>query len=75
MPLLPPSINLYRKEQSEGFASGQLQIDDSCRLIMQLIDLYPQTTIIIDAMDECDPDTRYELLDVLKKIFRTLLAW
>jgi hypothetical protein len=65
-PLLPPSVNLYKKEQAEGFASGQLQVDDSRQLITQLINLYPQTTIIIDAMDECDPDTRYELLEALE---------
>jgi hypothetical protein len=70
MPLLPPSINLYRKEEAEGFVSGQLQIEESCRLIMQLIDLYPQTTIIIDAMDECDPDMRYELLEALEVFLR-----
>jgi hypothetical protein len=69
-PLLPPSINLYRKEEAEGFASGQLQVEEIRRLIMQLIELYPQTTIIIDAMDECDPTTRLELLQALEHILQ-----
>jgi hypothetical protein len=70
-PLLPPSISFYKKEEAEGFASGQLKIEDSCRLITQLIGLYPQTTIIIDAMDECDPDTRYELLQALEELLQS----
>jgi hypothetical protein len=58
------------KEEAEGFASGQLQVDESRQLIMQLIELYPQTTIIIDALDECDPDTRLELLQALEHILQ-----
>lgn len=69
-PLLQPSINLYMKEEAEGFASGQLQVDESCQLIMQLIELYPQTTIIIDALDECDSTTRLELLQALEHILQ-----
>lgn len=29
------------------------------------LDMYEQTTIVIDAMDECDPDSRDELIDAL----------
>ncbi|KAF2796410.1 hypothetical protein K505DRAFT_415804, partial [Melanomma pulvis-pyrius CBS 109.77] len=69
-PLLQPSINLYSKEEAEGFASGHLQVEESCGLIMQLIGLYPQTTVIIDAMDECDPTTRLDLLRALERILQ-----
>jgi hypothetical protein len=37
---------------------------------MQLIELYPQTTVIIDAMDECDPMTRLELLQALENVLQ-----
>jgi hypothetical protein len=67
-PLLQPSVDLYNKEEAEGFASGQLQMIENCRLIMQLIELYPQTTIILDAMDECNLDTRLDLLDALQNL-------
>jgi hypothetical protein len=69
-PLLSPSIDFFRKEEAEGFASGSLQPEESCRLIMQLTDLYPQTTIIIDAMDECDPTTRLDLLQALEDLLQ-----
>jgi hypothetical protein len=45
-------------------------MDESCALIMQLIEQYPLTTIIIDAMDECDPERRYELLEALEQVLR-----
>jgi hypothetical protein len=70
-PLLQPSIDLYKKAEAEGFASGQLQVEESRQLVMQLIELYPQTTVIIDALDECDPITRLEFLQALEHILRS----
>jgi c-di-GMP-related signal transduction protein len=69
-PLLKPTVDLFEKEEASGFASGQLQIEESCQLIMQLIELYPQTTVIIDAMDECNPTTRLELLQALENVLQ-----
>lgn len=69
-PLLQPSVDLYNKEEAEGFASGQLQVDEMCRLITQLVELYPQTTIVLDAMDECNPDTRLDLLNALQDLLK-----
>jgi len=69
-PLLKPTVDLFEKEEAEGFASGQLQIEESCQLIMQLIELYPQTTVIIDAMDECNPTTRLQLLKALENVLQ-----
>ncbi|KAF1946986.1 hypothetical protein EJ02DRAFT_331027, partial [Clathrospora elynae] len=69
-PLLKPAVDLFEKEEAEGFASGRLQIEESCQLIMQLIELYPQTTVIIDAMDECDPTTRLDLLQALEHVLQ-----
>jgi len=67
-PLLKPSVNIFREKEAEGFASGSLQIDESFNLVLQLIAQYPLTTIVIDAMDECDPQKRHELLKALEKI-------
>lgn len=69
-PLLQPSIDLYEEEEAEGFVSGQPQLDQSLKLIMQLIEMYPQTTMILDALDECDPATRLDLLRALEHILQ-----
>lgn len=69
-PLLQPPIDLYNKEKTEGFVSGQPQLEQSLKLIMQLIELYPQTTIIVDALDECNPATRLDLLRALEHLLQ-----
>ncbi|KAF2194673.1 hypothetical protein K469DRAFT_686660 [Zopfia rhizophila CBS 207.26] len=69
-PLLRPTVDLFKKKEEEGFASGSLQRDESRTLILQLIAQYPLTTIVIDAMDECNPRKRHELLKTLEQILR-----
>ncbi|OCK86125.1 hypothetical protein K432DRAFT_341989, partial [Lepidopterella palustris CBS 459.81] len=69
-PLLKPTLDLYRKKEAEGFASGSLRIEESCALIIQLTEQYPLTTIVIDALDECDPGKRRDLLKALERILR-----
>jgi len=39
-------------------------------LIVQLTECSPLTTIIIDALDECNPEKRADLLDALEMILR-----
>jgi hypothetical protein len=69
-PLLPPTVAAYKKREMEGFASGSLGIDDSRVLILQLAEHYPLTTIVIDALDECDPERRTDLLETLESILQ-----
>lgn len=69
-PLLGPSVDLYKRKELEGFASGCLGLDESCALIIQLIKQYPVTTIILDALDECDPKKRPDMLKALERILR-----
>jgi len=70
-PLLSPTVNVYKEKEEEGFASGSLQMEESLNLVLQLIAEYPLTTIVIDAMDECDPQKRHELLKAFEKILRS----
>ncbi|OCK86545.1 ankyrin, partial [Cenococcum geophilum 1.58] len=69
-PLLKPTVDLYKQKEAEDFASGGLQIEESYALIIQLVEQYPLTTIVIDALDECDPGKRLDLLKALEKILR-----
>jgi hypothetical protein len=63
-------VTTYRGREAEGFASGPLRMDESTALIIQLVEYYPLTTIVIDALDECDPDKRADLLEALEEILR-----
>ena len=69
-PLLPPAVAVYKKREMEGFASGSLSIDESRLLILQLAEHYPLTTIVIDTLDECDPERRTDLLETLESILQ-----
>lgn len=37
-------------------------------LILELTNLYSRTTIVLDALDECDPGTRWKIVDALSDI-------
>lgn len=40
-----------------------------CRdVLIKFIETYPQTTIVLDALDECEKDCRHELMDLFDDI-------
>jgi len=69
-PLLKPTLNLYKQKETKGFASGSLRIEESRVLIIQLIKQYPLTTIVIDALNECNLKKRRDLFKELEKILQ-----
>lgn len=70
LPLLDPVVAKYQQKEAQGFASGPLDIDESCALIIQLAERYSMIILLIDALDECDPGKRDNLLDSLEKILQ-----
>ncbi len=67
--LLAPTIERYQK-QGAGFRSSGLYTEQSRELIVDLIELHGAATIIVDALDECDPDKRRSLLDAFEYILK-----
>ena len=68
--ILEPVKELYRSREQDGFAAGPLTLDESTALIIELSQDRPLTTIIIDALDECDLSSRGDLLEALSKILQ-----
>lgn len=69
LPGLPKLVvTEYDKRVKDGFASGSLGFQECYTLLVSLLDIFPQTTIIIDALDECDLVGRSRLLEVLTTI-------
>ena len=68
-PILSLVIEKY-KRQGEGFTSNGLDLDESLDLIIRLLEDYSMTTIIVDALDECDPQMRQSLLDAFEHILK-----
>jgi len=67
--IYPPIVEKYT-QQGQGFRSKGLQLKDSLGLIMELIETNAITTIVVDALDECDPEKRQSLLDAFETILQ-----
>jgi len=68
--LLKPVVDIYEGRQKEGQKSSRLSLAESQELLVKLTDIYPQTTICIDALDEVDRATRLKLLNALKYVVK-----
>ena len=66
--LLKPVVDIYLDREEKGQRSSGLSLGESKELLVQLTDIYPQTTICIDALDEVQTETRLLLLKALKNI-------
>jgi hypothetical protein len=60
-----------RKEDADqdGSVPVKLSVEDSTELIITLLNYNP-ATIVIDALDECQPNQRYELMNALHDIIK-----
>ena len=66
--LLKPVVDIYLDRGRKGQLSSRLSLGESQELLVQLTNIYPQTTICIDALDEVETETRLLLLKALKNI-------
>ena len=60
----PVLLDYYKEQKKLGFAAWPPTIQVCTKLLSQLIESYPQTTIILDALDECDNSTRHQLIQI-----------
>ncbi|KAL7273457.1 hypothetical protein RUND412_003700 [Rhizina undulata] len=60
-------ISLYEKQKENGIERG-LWLKESTELILNLSKAFEQTVIVVDALDECNKDTRYQLLVALNEL-------
>ena len=66
--LLQPVRESYDARIKEGFAAGSLDSHECTALILEMTKNRLMTTIVIDALDECDPEKRDVLLEALSSI-------
>ena len=66
--LLPLVLDVYEDREMKGQLSSRLTLIECQDLLVQLMAVYPQTTICIDALDEVDHKLRLELLEALKHV-------
>ena len=61
-------VQLYHQKQRDG--SNKLTIPESETLLFKLIQAYPQTILILDALDECHQHRRAELIEVFNRLIK-----
>lgn len=59
---------IFQEREQNGHQSGQLRLNESRDLIVKLSTGFAKTAIVIDALEECNRDTRRDLFAVLKHI-------
>ena len=62
------TIQLYDLKKKSGFSSGGLKFEESKDIIANLLQASPQTTLIIDAMDECEVETRSDFIKTMYEL-------
>ncbi|KAF4943884.1 hypothetical protein FSARC_14810, partial [Fusarium sarcochroum] len=58
-------LNLEEELEDEG---RYLDLSRSVDLLIRLVDTYAKVTLVLDAMDECEPSNRQDLLDAIDSI-------
>ena len=58
-------VEEFERKQHKGFSSGTLSIEESKSLFRQLTKPLSSLSIIIDALDECEVESRIQLVNLL----------
>lgn len=69
--LQKPTITAFENSRTKGKYDDGLGIEECVSLIVELVNLNLQTTIVIDALDECNSHTRHNLFRALRTIIKT----
>lgn len=62
------TLQMYNQKRQTAFASGRLKLEESKTILSQLFQMYPQITLVVDALDECDKMTRLGFIELLDKL-------
>lgn len=66
---LPSAVlSIYNQRKKDADLPNLLSIEESKHLLIELSSGYLRTTIVVDALDECDANSRGRLCDVLKQV-------
>ena len=66
----PTLWDLYCRRKDTNFSQKEISMEEIQRFVLELTSTFPQTNIIIDALDESNDSSRAELIDVLENVVR-----
>ena len=62
------TAQMYHQKRQTGFASGKLKLKESQTVLAELFQMYPQVTLVVDALDECNKETRLGFMAILDNL-------
>ncbi|KAF8241380.1 hypothetical protein K440DRAFT_572817, partial [Wilcoxina mikolae CBS 423.85] len=65
---MKPVVDIYNDREQKGQKNSRLTPQESQELLLKLTNIYPMTTICLDALDEVNSESRTRLLKVLKLV-------
>jgi hypothetical protein len=61
-------LNLYEEKKKAGSFSNVIRVEESESLLNDLSRSYTRTTLVLDALDECDEENRSVVLEVINQL-------
>lgn len=71
LPLKPAAVKIHLRETSLGSRRASFGLQECQQLFTELVNDYTHVTILIDALDEIDSNSRFELLLFLVRVARS----
>ena len=68
--LHPTAVETYTSHEATGLSAGLLDVEQCLKLLLEYASIYPQTTLILDALDECDAGRRHNLIQCLNTLLK-----
>ncbi len=64
----PQLLGLYKKLRQNA---SELSLDDCAKQLLESVNLYRKTTLVLDALDECEPDSRKNIIKTIEGLLST----
>jgi hypothetical protein len=61
-------LEVYERKKKQHFLSEVISLAECRKLLIDMLSKLPCTFLILDALDECDEDSRHELIDTLTRL-------
>lgn len=60
--ILSPVLELHKKKRRSAFAPGSPLFAETVAVLQEVLSKYQNVTVIVDALDECEPKARKNLI-------------
>lgn len=71
LPLKPAAVRIHLRETSLGSKCASFGLKECQQLFTELVNDYTNVTVLVDALDEIDSNSRFELFSFLVRVGRS----